>query len=196
MYNLRALSHLAAALLAVPLLTACAASRGAAAPATGATAAQARSPQDGEFLACAARDGLAEVRLAKLAAEKATDPQVKDLAQVTLADFEKSNDHLRQVAARLGVALPADLDRQQRWDYTSLARLDGMYFHRYYVNMMAEYHVKEVREYRHEVGTSGDAALRQYAAATLPALKADREKAQQLVGFWGQGRTYGGDDAQ
>jgi putative membrane protein len=166
----------------------------------GCAAVQAGSPppptQDEKFLDRAARDGLAEVRLARLAADRATDPRVQDLAQAMLADFAASNELLGRVAATLGLPLPQDLDRAESWDYKALARLHGDDLHRYYVNMMAEYHVKEVRLFRREVGRAADSPLRRFAAATLPALKAGREKAQRLVPFWGYGRTYGGDTPQ
>ncbi len=182
-----------AALLAVPLLAGCAGLDAGSTPATGAPA---HPAPDVTFVDRAARDGLTEVRLARLAADRATDPKVKDLAQTMLADFETSNEQLRKVAAGLGLALPQDLDRAERWDYTALARLQGNDLHRYYVNMVAEYHVKEVRLFRREAGRGEDATIRRFAAATLPALKAGREKAQGLIPYWGYGRTYGGDTPQ
>ena len=190
---LRALRCSGAALLFVLPIAGCAAvNAGSPLPA----GAPPHLSQDEKFIDRVARDGLTEVRLARLAADRATDPRVKDLAQSMLADFETSNDRLSKVAASLGLSLPQDLDWAERWDYKSLARLHGDDLHRYYVNMVAEYHVKEVRLFRREIGSAADPAVRQFAVATLPVLKAGRETAQKLIPFWGYGRTYGGDTPQ
>jgi predicted outer membrane protein len=151
---------------------------------------------DARFLGCIARDGLAEVRLARLALDRSKDARIKGLAQGMLDDFGKSNDELQRVAAGLGLALPDDLDGTEQWDYRSLARLDGMYFDRYYVNMVAEYHVKEVRTFRHEAARSTDPSVHRYVLATLPMLRADRDRAQEMVPLFGWGRTYFGDVPQ
>jgi putative membrane protein len=178
-------------ILLIPLLAGCATANG-----RPASSAPAHPTGDEDFLDRAARDGLAEVQLARFAADKATDPRVKDLARDMLADFEQSNAHLRQLAAGKGLSLPQDLDRAEKWDYRSLARLSGADLHRYYVNMVAEYHVKEVRQFRREVGRTTDPEIHRFAAATLAVLKAGREKAQGLVPLFGNGRTFGGDTPQ
>lgn len=156
----------------------------------------ARTSEEGKFLACIARDDLAEVRLAQLALARSKDARVKDLAQGMLDDFGKTNDDLHRVAAGLGVALPDGLTKMEAWDYRSLARLDGMYFDRYYVNMVAEYHVNEVRSFRREATRSTDPAVHTFVVSTLRVLRAGRDKAQGLVPLFGIGRTYFGDVPQ
>jgi len=151
---------------------------------------------DRRFLEQAAREGLAEVKLGELAAGKAEDPRVKTLARAMLDDFRKLNDELRQLAAAKGIALPADLDKQEAFDYGALARLCCYEFNRYYVNMMAEYHIRDVRHFRSEAKHTADPDLRRFADANLRVLKDHREKAQTLVPYFGHGRTDGGDAPQ
>jgi len=151
---------------------------------------------DRRFVEQAARDGLAEVKLGELAAGKASDPRVKSLARAMLDDFRQIDDQLRRLAAAKGIALPADLDARQRWDYEALDRLCCYEFNRYYTNMMADYLVKEVRRFRHARQGVADPDIRRFAALNVPVLRDQRERAQALVPYFGHGRTDGGDTPQ
>jgi len=153
---------------------------------------------DQRFLAQAAREGMTEVKLGELAADHSADPRVKSLARQMLDDFARTNEQLRQLAAAKGVALPAGLDQREEWDYRALARLAGgdYEFNRYYVNMMAEYHVADVRYFRWAAKHTADPDIRRFAAANLRVLKDHREMAQTLVPQFGIGRTWGGDSPQ
>jgi putative membrane protein len=148
---------------------------------------------DQDFLNAMARDGLQEVKIAQLAMKTADDPRVKDLGRHMIDEFEKTGQELHQIAAAKGLTLPADFDRDEKWDYKSLARLDGLFFDRYYVNMVVEYHTKDLRRFRREARRSPDPELRRFAAGTLPALEAGLNQAEALQPYYGFTRTYGGD---
>src|SRR6478609_4440042 len=66
------------------------------------------SARDYKFVVDAAKGGMAEVTLGQLAAQKATDPSVKDFAQRMVQDHQKVNDELTKLAAQKGATLPAD----------------------------------------------------------------------------------------
>ena len=151
---------------------------------------------DQRFLERAAHEGLAEVQLGELAVGKTSDPRVRSLARAVRDDFKQTNAQLHELAAAKGITLPAGLDGQEQRDYRALDRLCCSDFNRYYVNMMAEYHVKDVRRFRGELRRTADPEIRRFAAANLRVLKDHREQAQTLVPYFGLGRTYGGDVAQ
>lgn len=168
---------------------------GAAPPGTPAnTAAAGRSlAADQEFLDTVARDGLQEVKIAQLAVKTADDTRVKDLGRHMIDEFEKTGQELHQIAAAKGLTLPADPTFDERWDYKSLARLDGLFFDRYYVNLVVEYHTKVLRRFHREARRSPDPELRRFAAGTVPALVAGLDQAETLQPYYGFTRTYGGD---
>jgi putative membrane protein len=58
----------------------------------------------------AAMGGMAEVQLGKLAAEKATNPDVKQFGQRMVDDHGKANDELKTAASKESIDLPASLD--------------------------------------------------------------------------------------
>ena len=63
---------------------------------------------DQTFVMKAAQGGLAEVQLGQLAAQKASNPDVKAFGQKMVDDHTKANDQLKQVAAQDNIAIPAE----------------------------------------------------------------------------------------
>jgi putative membrane protein len=62
---------------------------------------------DRKFIENAAKSGLFEVQVAKLAESKATDPAVKDFAKMLVDQHTNANNELTQLANSKGVELPA-----------------------------------------------------------------------------------------
>jgi predicted outer membrane protein len=62
------------------------------------------------FAMMAAEGGQAEVQLSKLAADRASSPEVKQLAQRLVQDHTKVNLELLTVAKEKDISLPRDLD--------------------------------------------------------------------------------------
>ena len=62
----------------------------------------------------AARGGLAEVELGKLAQEKAASDQVKNSGKRMVHDHSKANDELKSLAESRKITLPIDLDARDK----------------------------------------------------------------------------------
>jgi putative membrane protein len=69
---------------------------------------------DRTFVRALALGGLAEVELAKLAAQKASNTAVRDFAQRMIRDHSEANDKLASLAKANGIALPDQFDSEQR----------------------------------------------------------------------------------
>lgn len=146
---------------------------------------------DRTFVLAAARGGLEEVQLGKLAAGKAVDPDVKSFGQRMVDDHSKANDKLRQAVSDKGVSLPSDLDRKARAEVDRLAKLEGSAFDRAYVRMMVKDHVKDVADFNRESSTAHDPQVRQFVTDTLPTLQDHLKMAKDLeskVGLTPAGR--------
>jgi putative membrane protein len=127
--------------------------------------------RDREFVIDAARGGMAEVELGKLAVAKATNPDVKSFGQRMIDDHSRANDQLRHVAMNKGVTLPSGLDRKTRAEFERLDRLSGEQFDRAYADLMVRDHVKDVADFEREAKHSGGPDVRQFASTTLPTLQ-------------------------
>jgi putative membrane protein len=135
------------------------------------------SPDD--FMKAASQGGLAEVEMGKLAAAKATDPEVKKFAQMMIDDHTKANTELKAVAAKKSVTLPADLGTHQS-DLDDLKGKSGADFDKTYVKLMLNDHKEDVEEFESQAAKSADPDVKAFAAKTLPTLKKHLESIQTI----------------
>jgi putative membrane protein len=129
------------------------------------------SSSDTKFMKEAAIGGMEEVELGKLAAQKASDADVKSFGQKMVDDHSKANDQLQQLATQKGVTLPTGMSAMQKNDMAKLSKLDGAAFDKAYVSMMVKDHKKDVAEFKKESTAAKDSDLKSWAGTTLPTLQ-------------------------
>jgi putative membrane protein len=135
---------------------------------------------DRKFITTAAQGGMAEVQLGQLAAQKATDPQVKQFAERMVADHSKANDKLKQIAASKNVTLPTDIPAAEKREYDRLSKMSGAQFDREYVSHMVSDHKKDASLFRSAAKSAKDPDVRQFAADTLPTIQEHLAMVQTL----------------
>jgi putative membrane protein len=146
-----------------------------------ATDAKGGMPQaDRKFMMNVARDGMAEVELGKLAAQKGNSDAVKQFGQRMADDHGKANDELKNLAQQKGLTLPTDLDSKHKQAMDRLSKLSGADFDRAYVNDMVRDHRKDVNEFKREADRAKDPDLKSWAQKTLPTLEDHLKQVQQL----------------
>ncbi len=141
---------------------------------------QARAAQDESFVKKAARDGIAEVEMAKIAAQRATDPEVKQLAQRIQQDHEKANEELKQLAAQKGIRLPDEPDRTHQKISKTLYELSGKDFDKSYIKEIVKDHKKDVKGFQKEATKGKDSDLKNWAGQKLDALRQHLQSAQSI----------------
>jgi putative membrane protein len=135
---------------------------------------------DATFVKKAAEGGMAEVALAKLAQEKASNADVKSFASKLEKDHSQANDDLKQVASKKSITLPAEPAKNHKTLHDKLAKLSGAEFDKAYVAAMLEDHQKDVREFSRVASGNGDADVKAFASKTLPTLKDHLQHVQDL----------------
>lgn len=135
--------------------------------------------EDIEFVLDAAKGGLAEVELGKLAAERAQSDEVKKFAQRMVDDHTKANEQLKQIAERKSIKLPTDVDGKDKALMERLEKLNGPAFDRTYLNAMVNDHVKDVSEFKREASAGRDPQVKSFAESTLPTLEEHLQQAKQ-----------------
>jgi putative membrane protein len=133
---------------------------------------------DTTFVTKAARGGMAEVELGKLATEKASSPDVKEFGQKMVDDHGKANDELKSLAQSKNITLPADLSAADKAKHDRLSKLSGEAFDRAYMREMLNDHRTDVNEFRHESQAGRDADIKSWASKTLPTLEGHLKMAQ------------------
>jgi len=135
------------------------------------TSASKLSTADTKFVKTAAVGGMEEVQLGQLAAQKASDPDVKSFGQRMVDDHSKANDQLKQLAGQKSVTVASTLPPSKKKDVDKLSRLSGAAFDKAYVSMMVEDHKKDVAEFKKESASGKDADVKSWASTTLPTLQ-------------------------
>lgn len=148
------------------------------------------SSADTKFMKEAAMGGMEEVELGKLAAQKASDADVKSFGQKMVDDHSKANDQLKQLAATKGVTLPTDMSKSQHGDMDKLAKMTGADFDHAYVKMMVKDHKKDVAEFSKESKSANDPDLKGWAGSTLPTLQEHLKMIEGISGKMGGGMDH------
>jgi putative membrane protein len=138
--------------------------------------------EDIEFVLDAAKGGLAEVELGKLAAERGQSDEVKKFGQRMVDDHTKANDQLKQIAESKSIKLPTDIDSKDKMLMQRLEKLNGASFDRTYMSAMVNDHMKDVNEFKREANAGRDPQVKSFAASTLPTLEEHLQQAKQARG--------------
>jgi putative membrane protein len=133
------------------------------------------------FLMHAAQGGAAEVELAQLAKDKASNADVKAFAERLEQDHSKANDELKSLASSKHVTVPEKPSTYATNTKAKLSKLSGAAFDKAYIAAMVEDHQKDIKAFEHEASAGSDADVKAFASKTLPTLKEHLQQAQQLA---------------
>ena len=141
-----------------------------------------RDLTDEQFIQKASECGLAEVNHGRVAAQKATRPEVKQFAQRLVQDHSQSNAELIALANRKGLAVARDMGKKHTEMAEKMAQLQGADFDRQYMQHMVEGHQKAVELFEREAKHSKDADVKAFAEKTLPTLKEHLKMSKEVAG--------------
>lgn len=138
---------------------------------------------DSSFVKKAAGSGLYEVAVAKLAADKATDPAVKTYAEMLVDHHMQANSKLQQVASAKGLTLPTDMPADLQKKIDQLSKESGAAFDKKFIQTVGiGDHKTNIALFEKESKNAKDADLRNFAEATLPTLREHLSAAQKMQG--------------
>jgi len=159
-----------------------------------------------DFVGNQLADGEAEIELGRMAAQKASNPEVKRFAQMMVDDHTKAGDQLKQIASTSAIPQDAKVDDKHKDLMDKLSKLRGMDFDKEYMSAMIDDHEDAVRDLRSRVDENrslGDrvtgknpenpaavkpessdnrvtASVNQWAADALPTVERHLDRAKQV----------------
>lgn len=133
---------------------------------------------DRKFMEEAHLANMAEVRLGRLAQDKAASDEVKQFGRRMVEDHGKAIEDLGRIASAEGVKLPSQLDAKHQKTYDRLQKLSGAEFDLEYMKQMAAEHKKTVSKFDEAAESAKDPQLQAYAREALPTLREHREMAE------------------
>lgn len=135
---------------------------------------------DSTFAMKAAQGGMAEVKMGQLAADKASNPDVKAFGQQMIDDHTKANNNLKSIAQGENMTLPSDLNAKDQATYDKLSKLSGPEFDKMYVKDMVKDHEEDVKEFQKEAKSGKDPQMKNFASTTLPVLQGHLSKIKSI----------------
>lgn len=124
--------------------------------------AAALSAKDKTFIKNAAKGGMEEVEMGKMALQQGKSADVKKFGQRMVTDHTKANNELMALAAKKGFALPNEKTKTEKF---------GANFDKEYMADMVKDHEKDLAEFQEEAKNGSDPDLKAWAAKTAETVK-------------------------
>ena len=134
------------------------------------------------FMSDAAKGGIAEVEMSKLAMSKAQNAEIRKFASTMLNDHINANDQLNALAMKRNVTLPGEVSAEHKKTIDELSKLSGAEFDKKYADAMIKDHEKDVSLFRTQSKSETDAEAKAFAAKTLPTLESHLKMIKDIRG--------------
>jgi len=128
-------------------------------------------PECSEFLVKAANGGMAEVKLAQLAKDKAKDSAVQHFADMMITDHGNANEKVKALAAERNVTLPAEPGADEQKKADDLSKKTGHDFDKAYVNAMVKGHEDVLDMFKKASAKVTDAPVKAFIDNTIPVIE-------------------------
>ena len=138
------------------------------------------SKNEASFVTQAAGGNLAEIKLGQLAAQKGTDPKVKDFGNLMIEDHTTANNNLKPIADASGIKWPDSPPQDAQATYDRLSKLSGDQFDHQFVDVMVKDHRMVAQLYEQELGKASDPKLKTYISNTLPVVHSHLQHAESI----------------
>jgi putative membrane protein len=128
------------------------------------------SAKDKAFMKKAAKGGMMEVAMGRLAEQKSQNEDVKSFGQRMVTDHSKANDELKSIAEKKGVKLPGK-EPSETWSSDKT-----------YMNMMLKDHEKDLAEFQDEAKSGSDPDVKKFAEDTAKMIQEHLDLAKETQG--------------
>ena len=133
------------------------------------------SDKDKSFMKEAAKGGMMEVEMGKMAEQKGKSADVKKFGSTMVTDHSKANNELMGIAKKKGV----DLSKEK----PTMKKLNDANFDKEYIDAMVKDHEEDLAAFQKEAKNGSDADVKAFASKTsaviqkhLNMAKADQAK--------------------
>jgi len=134
-----------------------------------------------EYMVDLANTGMTELELSKLAADRATNPSVKDYAKETVRTHEKDDAEMKSEARKYSVTLPSTLSNDSQEMITKLRdEKTGTDFDKLYLDKMADVNDKAIGKAKDLVDNTTEPALKEFAQKIVTDDQQHMDKAKML----------------
>ena len=137
--------------------------------------------RDATFMTQARLRGLEEMELSRIAAPKASDPDVHSLALRILEERGKADDALRQLADSRGIEVPATLEAERQAEVDRFSKLPIAEIDRAFIAAILKIHEPDVADFQNQAEMGQDVELHAWVYDNLPTLEAEQKEIHRLA---------------
>ncbi len=142
--------------------------------------ARAQSKEDKRFVAYAAQSNLNAMAVDQVAAQKASNADVKTFAQQMVNEHEDMNSTVAPFAKEWGVTLPTVADGATQNEVAKLNGLSGAAFDKEYLSYLVKDHDAAYKKFKAEAGSSSDVPFRDAVSTSRDRLNDHKTQAEAL----------------
>jgi putative membrane protein len=132
--------------------------------------------KDADFVADAVAMDYAEIDMAKLAEQRATNADVKAIATMLVTEHTKHLGELKALAQKKSITVPVEAKDADKNDLKKLSDEKGNDFDKKWLNKMEDAHKDAIDKFEKRADKGEDADIKTMAANTLPHLMMHKEK--------------------
>jgi len=125
------------------------------------------SAKDKTFVKKAAKGGMMEVAMGKLAEQNGQSEDVKSFGKRMVTDHGKANDELKSIAEKKGVTMPSK-EPIVKWSSDKA-----------YISMMIKDHEKDLAEFQEEAKSGSDPDVKKFAEDTAKVVQEHLDLAKE-----------------
>jgi putative membrane protein len=98
-----------------------------------------------------------------------------------IAEHARANDELKAIATRKSIALPQDINSDQKATMDKLSKLSGADFDKAYLADMVKDHEADAKEFESQAKKGTDPDIKAFAAKTLPMVQRHLQMARDVA---------------
>jgi putative membrane protein len=121
-----------------------------------------------------------EISLGQLAAQRASNKEVREFGQHMVEDHKKAGQQVELLALKHGVTLSPGEEYEHHKKLDELSRLSGHAFDREYMDYSIRDHESALEEFQRRAEIVQDQDIKQWIILLLPILEGHREKARRV----------------
>jgi putative membrane protein len=121
-----------------------------------------------------------EISLGQLAAQRASNEQVKEFGEEMVQEHKKVGQQVELLALKQGLKLSPSTSHKNQQKLEELSRLSGHAFDREYMNYSMQNHETTVEEFERRARMVQDQDIKQWITVIVPILESHREKARRV----------------
>jgi putative membrane protein len=132
------------------------------------------------FIQKAATSDQTAIILSQLAVERASSPEIKQLAQTLVTDYTKSTSLLKPIAMDHGMALAENPGPQTDEKLKRLEKQSGIAFDKTYIEIIVTDHEEVLHAFEAEAAKAADPKLKHFIATVQPIVANHLQMAKAL----------------